>query len=146
MSCGKYQIKDKNENCGVERTYYATVCRNCLRYYGTEDSLYLSGNNCLGNISETYCNGDCEYDSERGICSLKTSESKFFIHFRLSQRMGALFQGLVFRYENYSDLEKKMFSVWEKRLKFMAEEREFVKKLRFLEQFIQTVKGQDNFW
>ena len=33
-----------------------------------------------------------------------------------------------------------------KLLKFKAEGREFAKFLRSLEQFIQTVKGQNNFW
>ena len=31
-------------------------------------------------------------------------------------------------------------------LKFEAEGREFAKVLRSLEQFFQTVKGQNNFW
>ena len=31
-------------------------------------------------------------------------------------------------------------------LKFKAEGKEFAKFLRSLEQFIQTVKGQNNFW
>ena len=34
----------------------------------------------------------------------------------------------------------------EKLLKFEAEGREFANILRLLEQFIQTVKGQNNFW
>ena len=34
----------------------------------------------------------------------------------------------------------------EKLLKFETEGREFAKILRSLEQFIQTVKGQNNFW
>ena len=34
----------------------------------------------------------------------------------------------------------------EKLLKFEAEGREFAKILRSLEQFIQTVKGQNNLW
>ena len=34
----------------------------------------------------------------------------------------------------------------EKKLKFKAEGREFAKFLRSLEQFIQTVKGQNNLW
>ena len=37
-------------------------------------------------------------------------------------------------------------SDWEKNLKFEAEGWEFAKFLRSLEQFIQTVKGQNNFW
>ena len=38
------------------------------------------------------------------------------------------------------------FSDREKLLKFEAEVREFTKILRSLEQFIQTVIGQNNFW
>ena len=37
-------------------------------------------------------------------------------------------------------------SDWEKILKFEAEGQEFAKFLRSMEQFIQTVKGQNNFW
>ena len=33
-----------------------------------------------------------------------------------------------------------------KLLKFKAEGQEFAKNLRSLKQFIQTVKGQNNFW
>ena len=42
--------------------------------------------------------------------------------------------------------EKNCSSDGEKLLKFEAEGREFAKFLRSLEQFIQTVKGQKNFW
>ena len=42
--------------------------------------------------------------------------------------------------------EKKCFGDREKLLKFEAERQEFAKVLRSLEQFIQTVKGQNNFW
>ena len=45
------------------------------------------------------------------------------------------------------------FTVWidcsrdqENFLKFKSKGQEFAKVLRPLEQFIQTVKGQDNFW
>ena len=34
----------------------------------------------------------------------------------------------------------------EKKLKFEAEGREFAKILQPLQQFVQTVKGQNNFW
>ena len=43
-------------------------------------------------------------------------------------------------------MRKKCFSDRENLLKFEAEGREFAKTLRSLEQFIQTVKGQNNFW
>ena len=42
--------------------------------------------------------------------------------------------------------KKKCSSGREKLLKFEAEGREFAKILRSLEQFIQTEKGQNNFW
>ena len=42
--------------------------------------------------------------------------------------------------------EKKCSSDREKLVKFEAESREFSKMFRSLEQFIQTVKSQNNFW
>ena len=53
---------------------------------------------------------------------------------------------MVFCYQNCSDLLWEKISDKEKLLKFEAESREFAKVLRSLEQFIQTVKGQYNFW
>ena len=46
---------------------------------------------------------------------------------------------MVFCYQNYSDL------LLGKLLKFEAEGQEFANLLRLLEQFIQTVKGQNAF-
>ena len=46
----------------------------------------------------------------------------------------------------YPTVRKKCSSDREKSLKFEAEGREFAKFLRSLEQFIQTVTGQNNFW
>ena len=43
-------------------------------------------------------------------------------------------------------MRKNCSSDREKLLKFEAESREFSKFLRSFEQFIQTVKGQNNFW
>ena len=43
-------------------------------------------------------------------------------------------------------VRKNCSSNGEKLLKFEAEGLEFAKFLRSLEQFIQTVKGQNNFW
>jgi hypothetical protein len=43
-------------------------------------------------------------------------------------------------------VRKNCSSDWEKFLKFEAEGREFEFFLRSLEQFIQTTKGQNNFW
>ena len=44
------------------------------------------------------------------------------------------------------NVKKKCCSDREKLLKFEAEDQEFAKLLRSLEQFIQTVKGQNNLW
>ena len=43
-------------------------------------------------------------------------------------------------------IRKNCFSDQEKLLKFEAEGRELAKFLRWLEQFVPTVKGQNNFW
>ena len=43
-------------------------------------------------------------------------------------------------------MRKTCSSDGEKLLNFEAEGREFAKFLRSLEQFIQTVKGQNNIW
>ena len=53
---------------------------------------------------------------------------------------------MVFCYQNYCTVRKNCSSDRENFLKFEAEGREFAKNLRSLEQFIQTVKGQNNFW
>ena len=46
----------------------------------------------------------------------------------------------------WPNVRKKSSSDQEELLKFEAEGLEFAKILRSLEQFIQTVKGQNNFW
>ena len=43
-------------------------------------------------------------------------------------------------------MRKKCSSDRENILKFEAKGQEFAKILRSLEQFVQTVKGQNNFW
>ena len=64
-------------------------------------------------------------------------------------------KGQIFLGHIYGILLQKLFgptvkkncsSDQENLLKFEAECREFAKNLRSLEQFIQTVKGQNNFW
>ena len=55
---------------------------------------------------------------------------------------------MVFCYQNCSDLlrEKIVLVIEKKLLKFEAKGREFAKIWILLEQFVQTVKGQKNFW
>ena len=43
-------------------------------------------------------------------------------------------------------VRKKCSSDWGKLLNFEVEDQEIAKILRSLEQFTQTVKGQNNFW
>ena len=43
-------------------------------------------------------------------------------------------------------MRKNCSSDREKTLKFEAEGREFAKNLKSLEQFVRTVKGQNNIW
>ena len=59
----------------------------------------------------------------------------------ISDRTGILFPKLF-----WPTVEKNCYSYQEKKMKFEAESREFAKRLRSLEQFIQTVKGQYKFW
>ena len=61
------------------------------------------------------------------------------------EKWKGLYLTMVFCYQNCSDLlwENNCSSDREKLLKFEAEGQEFAKSL---EQFIQTVKGQNNFW
>ena len=63
------------------------------------------------------------------------------------QDASAFLSGMVFCYQNCSDLLwEKILNDREKLLKFEAEGREFEKFLRSLEQFVGTVKVQNNFW
>ena len=59
-------------------------------------------------------------------------------------RLGLISSTLVFLF--WPTVRKNWSSDREKLLKFEAEGREFANILRSLEQFIQTVKGQNNFW
>ena len=54
--------------------------------------------------------------------------------------------GILFPKLFWPNVRKNCYSDWEKLLKIEAEGQEFAKILRSLEQFIQTVKGQNNFW
>ena len=65
-------------------------------------------------------------------------------HFPQSRSM----PNLVFCYQKlfWTTVRKNCSSDREKLLKFEAEGQEFAKFLISLEQFIQTVKGQNNFW
>ena len=52
---------------------------------------------------------------------------------------------MLFCYQNCSTVRKNCFTDREKLLIFETEGQEFAKFLRSLEQFVQTVKGMNNF-
>ena len=62
-------------------------------------------------------------------------------HLQSEIRNGILLTKLIL-----TTVRKNCSTDWEKLLKFEAEGREFANFLRSLEQFIQAVKGQNNFW
>ena len=83
---------------------------------------------------------------EKSLCNnrIKTQESwqiKIFVVHPAFVTNGILLPKLF-----WPTVRKNCSNDWEKLLKFEAEGREFAKFLRSLEQFIQTVKGQNNFW
>ena len=62
------------------------------------------------------------------------------------EAVNSKFNGILLSKLFWPTVRKNCSSDWEKLLKFEAEGREFGKCLRSLEQFIQTVNGQNNFW
>ena len=78
--------------------------------------------------------------AENPACILVTAYNFFFFSL-LHKRKWYFVTKSVLTY-----CEKNCSSDLEKLLKFEAEGREFAKFLRSLEQFIQTVKGLNNFW
>ena len=70
----------------------------------------------------------------------KSQDIRKFIFGCTNWRNGILLPKLF-----WPTVRKNCSTDWEKFLKFEAEGREFAKILRSLEQFIQTVKGQNNF-
>ena len=73
--------------------------------------------------------------------------ASLFILFCLSKvKIDSVWLEMLFCYQIWSTVRKNCSSDQEKLLKFEAEGLKFVKVLRYLKQFIQTVKGQNNFW
>ena len=69
-------------------------------------------------------------------------KKKYFV----TLRPGKCGNGILLPKLFWPTVRKNCSTDREKLLKFEAEGREFAKVLRSLEQFIQTVKGQNNFW
>ena len=101
----------------------------------------------LGVTSSSIANGDGPGKKIRQKVK-KNPKNKFVkksilpdIFFWSFFRNGILFPKLI-----WPTVRKKCSSDREKHLKFKTEGQEFAKFFRSLEQFIQTVKGQNNFW
>ena len=98
-------------------------------------------------------NLDATLDLFRHFCeNIKTSCKIFKVNgiFLKKSRQIAVGQisgnGILLPKLFWTTVRKNCSSDQEKLLKFEAESREFLEFLRSLEQFIQTVKGQNNFW
>ena len=77
------------------------------------------------------------------LFEMNCSNPSFFVFLYKKVRM---YFGILLPKLFWPTVRKNCSSDQEKLLKFEAEGREFAKILRSLEQFIQTVKGQNNFW
>ena len=80
---------------------------------------------------------------------MSSNNSHFLVHRKLSNFHGGHNDLVIFSIVNdilLPTVRKNCSIDQEKLLKFKAEGQEFAKILRSLEQFIQTVKGQNNFW
>ena len=96
-----------------------------------------------GSIAVTFSIQSREMDQEDFRQSAVWGKTSTPIH--IGNGANIRTEGKVFCSKKCSDVlwEKKCPSDWEMFLKFEAEDREFAKSL---EQFIQTEKGQTNFW
>ena len=80
------------------------------------------------------------------ICQLTSCHTILILWTMAYQSLIASRNGILLPELFWPTLRKKCSSDREKLLEFKAEGQEFSKCLRSLEQFIQTVKGQNNFW
>ena len=100
------------------------------------------------NFMKTHCKPIliamyCTRKLEGAIKEFGGFEATFFVGIRVRKRTS---NGILLPKLFWPTVRKNCSSDREKLLKFEAEGREFAKILRSLEQFIQTVKGQNNFW
>ena len=80
------------------------------------------------------------------LCSLSKKEPIYLVYICITFSLEIMYIGILLPKLFWPTVRKNCSSDREKLLKFEAEGREFAKILRSLEQFIQTVKGQNNFW
>ena len=92
------------------------------------------------HLAEHMGNLHCEH------ISLGTSRKKRKEKVTTTLSYAYIYSGILLPKLFWPTVRKNCSSDWEKILKFEAEGREFAKFLRSLEQFIQTVKGQNNSW
>ena len=88
----------------------------------------------------------CLYCFVTNLCTLSYAFFGTSTPFYVYSLFKVIRNGILLRKLFRPTMSKNYCSDREKLLKFEAEGREFTKFLRSLEQFIQTVKGQKNFW
>ena len=136
--------------------WYGTVCILGLMYIWKIGAI-----NIIGTYSRYLNQNYIIYCSRRSfmvicpnICcqevvilpSLPQRSNLFLLWQKLISQKIAIFNGILLQKLCWPTVRKRCSSDQEKLLKFAAEGREFATFLRSLEQFIQKVKGQNNFW
>ena len=100
-------------------------------------------------LSKQYCKFVCiRTETKFGascLCFLMPNFT-YMYHFMIRIKDRIQYYGILLPKLIWPTVRKNCSSDREQLLKFEAEGREFAKILRSLGQFIQTVKGQNNFW
>ena len=129
-----FQIFSLAQECQNPRPYMSiwnyTSTSNWAKWPG--DHFYIA------DKSECYC---C-WMLQVTFIQAKWTFDNFLENFPNSQKRNGILLPKLF----WPIVRKKCSSDREKFLKLEAEGREFANILRSLEQFVQTVKGQNNFW
>ena len=118
---------------GQYKVYYNTICgkSNLFFSFSYSRAIYF----WAYNTAKTNVNASLP----------KANRDTPFVHVT-SAAMAGKNNGILLPKLFWPTVRKNCSSDQEKLLKFKAEGREFANFLRSLEQFIQTVKGQNSFW
>ena len=134
---------------------YVLFQRCYLRYWNTWISNFLDLRNLQEQFQKALCYQklfwpftvwrNCSSDLKIFINSKLTSPSFKFLFIKITH--GETYtNGILLPKLFWPTVRKNCSSDRKKLLKFEAKGREFAKFLRWLEKFLQTVKGQNNFW
>ena len=149
MTQPPFSLRISNSRTISSLRYLEKSLVNCLRTLSSKNA-YLCNPNILRNLLWWFLT-----QSAVECIKLGHSEVWFFTYLLDLTRLIWQFKGTFFTIDKFcchvtkivpTYCDKNCSSDWEELLKFEAEGREFAKFLRSLEQFIQTVKVQNNFW